>query len=375
MIRFEPLNENHFPLLTAWFNKPHVQAFYSMHDWTLEEVRSKYLPYVRKEKPVNCFVSYRDEASFAFIQYYAIKDFGWPEQDFEPEIVQKAAGIDLFIGEESMLHKGLGSELLNAFLEAHIWPRYDYCVVDPEERNVASQHFFRKCGFREHKTIHTRDTLERDGFVREVSLVLMVRRKSLKIRRSTLADLPKKTQMKLVPYREEWKADFEKIRKDINDCIGDRIVSIDHIGSTAIPGISAKDIIDVQIGIHNFDDIDSIQKALCNIGFEFLPQIKQDHAPGHEFDDFVPGWDKRFFTASGSRRPANLHVRLVSGKNFEFALRFRDYLRKDSEAARAYEQVKIRLAEYLSHDDMAYSLIKDPVCDLIMLLASGMKPR
>jgi len=151
-----------------------------MHDWTLDEVKSKYLPYVQKEKPVNCFIAYLDEKPFAFIQDYAVKDFGWPEQNLEPDMIQKAAGIDLFIGEVSMLHKGLGSELLEAFLETHVWPRYEFCVVDPELRNLASQRFFQRCGFSEHKTIHTSDTLERDGFERDVSLVLMVREISRK---------------------------------------------------------------------------------------------------------------------------------------------------------------------------------------------------
>lgn len=175
MIHFEALEDGHFPLLTEWFNRPHVQEFYSMHDWTLEGVSSKYTPYVRQEKPVNCYIAYLDAEPFAFIQDFAVKDFGWPGQDFAPDMIEKAAGIDLFIGETPMLNKGLGSELLEAFLQTHVWPRYEFCVVDPEARNVASQRFFHKCGFRTHKTIHTRDTLERDGFEREVSLVLMVR--------------------------------------------------------------------------------------------------------------------------------------------------------------------------------------------------------
>lgn len=175
MIHFEALNESHFPLLTEWFNKPHVQEFYSLHDWTLEQVKSKYLPYVRKEKPLNCFIVFLDKTPFGFIQDYGLKDFPWPEQNFSPDVIQKAAGIDLFIGDVSMLNKGLGSELLEAFLRTHVWPRYDFCVVDPEIRNVVSQRFFRRCGFRVHKMIHTRDTLERDGLEREISLVLMVR--------------------------------------------------------------------------------------------------------------------------------------------------------------------------------------------------------
>jgi len=175
--------------------------------------------------------------------------------------------------------------------------------------------------------------------------------------------------LELVPYSKEWNKDFEKIKKDIAACVDGKILRVDHIGSTAIPSLSAKDIIDVQIGVSNIDCVESLIKPMQDIGFDLLPHIKMDHAPGHEFDEFVPGWEKRFFKANEKRRAANIHVRLISGKNFEFALLFRDFLRQDKEAARAYEQVKIRLEEYLSDNVKAYTLIKDPVCDLIILLA------
>lgn len=178
MIHFEPLREDHFSLLMEWFNRAHVQAFYSLHNWTLEEVQLKYLPYVQNEKPVHCYIAYLDGKPFAFIQDYPLKDFGWPGHDFTPDVIQKSGGIDLFIGEASMLNRGFGSQLLEVFLQEHVWPRYDFCVVDPEARNIASQRFFERCGFRTHKTIHTRDTLERDGFEREVSLVLMTRKRT-----------------------------------------------------------------------------------------------------------------------------------------------------------------------------------------------------
>jgi GrpB-like predicted nucleotidyltransferase (UPF0157 family) len=176
--------------------------------------------------------------------------------------------------------------------------------------------------------------------------------------------------IKIVPYQPQWPKEFEDIKENILLCAGHFIESIDHIGSTSIPDLAAKDIIDIQIGVRSFDKIEPLKKALAKLGFEINEQIKQDHAPGHEFDDFVDGFEKRFFkTAFG--RPANLHVRLTSGKNFEFALLFRDYLRSCSEARRAYEQMKIRLRDAVEENHMAYTLVKDPVCDLIYLLAKN----
>jgi dephospho-CoA kinase len=173
----------------------------------------------------------------------------------------------------------------------------------------------------------------------------------------------------LVPYSAEWNRDFEKIREDILACAGGSIVSVEHIGSTAIPGMVSKDVIDVQVGVASFDGVEALCEVLGRNGFELLPHVRQDHAPGHEFEEFVPGYEKRFLKASSGRRSAHIHVRKASAPNFEFALLFRDYLRKNSEAARAYEQLKVRLAKAVGDDLKAYALIKDPVCDLIFMLA------
>ncbi len=175
--------------------------------------------------------------------------------------------------------------------------------------------------------------------------------------------------IELVPYRESWTEDFAKIRRDLLSISGHRILRVDHVGSTAIPGMMAKDIMDVQVGVACFADVETFSAALENLGYDRIATIQQDHAPGHEFEECVAGWEKRFFKASPAHRTANLHVRLVTGKNFEFALLFRDYLRQHAEAARAYEQVKTRLAEALPHNLKAYALIKDPVCDLIFFMA------
>ncbi len=178
-----------------------------------------------------------------------------------------------------------------------------------------------------------------------------------------------KPKIELVSYKEEWKDDFEGIKKDILSFCNKEILSVRHIGSTSIPNMIAKDIIDVQVGVENFNRIQILIGLMSKAGFEILPHILQDHAPGHEFHEFVPGWEKRFFKASASRRSTNIHVRCVDGENFKFALLFRDFLRFDKEASRAYEQIKLRLASAFGNSQKDYTLIKDPVCDLIMLQA------
>lgn len=175
--------------------------------------------------------------------------------------------------------------------------------------------------------------------------------------------------VELVPYSKKWILEFEQLRNKISEAAGQHALSVEHIGSTAIPGMMAKDIIDVQVAVGSLGDLEIVAKALEASGFEYLSFITHDHAPGHEFGDYLPGFEKRFLKAPASLRPANIHLRLVDAKNYDLAILFRDYLRANADAARAYQQVKSRLAEGFPHDLKAYSLAKDPVCDLIFMLA------
>lgn len=170
-------------------------------------------------------------------------------------------------------------------------------------------------------------------------------------------------------YQPSWPLDFVAVRTKILDATGDMVASVEHIGSTAVPGLCAKDIIDVQVGIHSFAIIEQLTGALEKGGFALISHVTHDHAPGHEFNEYVSGFEKRFFR-SVVGRAVNVHVRLMTGKNFEFALSFRDFLRTSQDARCAYEQVKIRLAKAVGDDLESYTLIKDPICDLIWMLAT-----
>lgn len=164
-LTFEPLNQTHFGKVHEWFNKLHVQAFYSLRPWTLEEVYKKLMPYLQGEKQIKCFIIYQGTHPFGYIQSYPIKENPWENQDLPEKIIKEAAGIDLFIGEEDYLGKGLGSEIISQFLEKHIWPFFRYCLADTDVRNKASLGLFYKCGFIEHKKIFFKNALNQQVFL------------------------------------------------------------------------------------------------------------------------------------------------------------------------------------------------------------------
>ncbi|NNM59972.1 MAG: GNAT family N-acetyltransferase [Legionellales bacterium] len=158
-IHFSPLCETDFPTLHRWFNEPHVQTLYSLRNWTLTEVEKKLSPYVMQTVSVRGFVVFSESTPIAYCQYCPIIDYPWPNQDFPDEIIERAAGLDLLMGEVDYIGKGFGQQIVETFLQQIIWPSYDYCLVDPDSRNTRSLRLFRKCGFTLHKVIETTDTL------------------------------------------------------------------------------------------------------------------------------------------------------------------------------------------------------------------------
>ena len=165
------------------------------------------------------------------------------------------------------------------------------------------------------------------------------------------------------PYSERWRADFARLARRIRSTLGERAVRIDHIGSTAVPGLAAKDRIDVQVTVATL----VAANPLAGAGFEEIVGFSSDHRPpGAEGPD--EDWSKRFFNAPADERSANVHVRLKGRPNQRYALLFRDYLREHPAAAAAYAELKLRLAAEL-RDVRRYADVKDPACDLIMVAA------
>jgi GrpB-like predicted nucleotidyltransferase (UPF0157 family) len=179
-----------------------------------------------------------------------------------------------------------------------------------------------------------------------------------------------KTMIEIVPYKPSWPVEFVQIASQLRSALGELALRIDHIGSTSVPGLDAKDIIDIQLTVSSFDDFQPVQSALEGIGFTLNPDYVRDHRPPGAQGP-ASDWEKRYFHPSRGQRPIHLHVRAAGRPNQLYPLLFRDYLRAHPAAAAGYAALKRALARFHgnSDDHTPYVEIKDPVCDIIMAAA------
>ncbi len=172
--------------------------------------------------------------------------------------------------------------------------------------------------------------------------------------------------IKIVEYQTQWPAEFDRIATTLLDALGADALRIDHIGSTAVVGLCAKDIIDIQVTVGQLDD--GIAQKLVDARFSLHTDLwRHDHVPPG-FDASERDWIKLFFMQKPDQRRCNIHVRQLGSANQRYALLVRDFLRHDSHAAQAYGRLKSRLATSLADPD-AYPDVKDPAVDLIHLAA------
>ncbi|MFY9921284.1 MAG: dephospho-CoA kinase [Mycobacterium sp.] len=127
----------------------------------------------------------------------------------------------------------------------------------------------------------------------------------------------------LVPYDPAWEDDARRIINRLKMACGPKALRVDHIGSTAVPGMDAKDVIDVQVTVESLDSADELADSLRNVGYPRLENIASD-VP-HDGDPSL--WRKRIHGAADPGRPANIHVRVDGWPNQQFALMFVDWLR------------------------------------------------
>ena len=168
----------------------------------------------------------------------------------------------------------------------------------------------------------------------------------------------------IVPYKSSWPGEFLKLGKALRNSLGDLALRIDHIGSTSVPGLAAKDRIDIQVTVA--DLASTVEKALNQVGYQLIEHLT-DHPPSGIVVN-VGDWSKWVFKPPPGQRPTNLHVRVAGRPNQRYALLFRDYLRTHPATAEAYAELKRRLAQNLADPD-TYPDVKDPAVDLIYFAA------
>ena len=141
--------------------------------------------------------------------------------------------------------------------------------------------------------------------------------------------------------------------------LGDRAVSIDHIGSTSVPGLVAKDVIDLQIAVRRLSDADEPEfvKALADKGFPRVGGNNQDTV--HPLVPHPSAWAKRFHGSADPGRVAHVHVRELGSAGWDFALLFRDWLVANPTERDDYADLKRALAR-TETTTTAYTLAKEP---------------
>ncbi|KZL31480.1 MULTISPECIES: dephospho-CoA kinase [Rhodococcus] len=151
----------------------------------------------------------------------------------------------------------------------------------------------------------------------------------------------------LTPADPSWPAQAERIIGRLSLASGDRARRIDHIGSTAVPGLDAKDVIDIQITVEHLGVADDLAEDLAAAGFPRIEHIVADDPKpsylGGETDPAV--WAKRIHGSADPGRRANIRIRVDGWPGQQFAILFRDWLRADASARAEYAELKVKAAE------------------------------
>lgn len=143
----------------------------------------------------------------------------------------------------------------------------------------------------------------------------------------------KRGTVQLVPYDPEWAKLFEEEREAIQKVLGDRAVDVEHIGSTAIPGMLAKPILDLQVAVGSLDDYEQYTPELEKLGYQFM----RDNRDELEHILYIKGPEEK--------RTHYLKLTTMDTDFWKEHILFRDYLISDPDWAEQYKELKQKLLE------------------------------
>lgn len=161
----------------------------------------------------------------------------------------------------------------------------------------------------------------------------------------------------IASYDENWPKEFQAIAGRLRQSLGDQALRIDHIGSTAVPGLHAKPVIDIQISVLSLEPM------------TYKPSIE---SAGYRHREGNPDLTKRYFREMEGMRRTHIHVREAGSWSEQFPLLFRDFLRGHEEFRQLYAEEKYALARRYDqpHERHLYVDGKDPIIWRIMSEAS-----
>jgi len=148
----------------------------------------------------------------------------------------------------------------------------------------------------------------------------------------------------IVDYDANWPAQYAEEKRLIETAIGPYLVAIEHMGSTSVPGLAAKPIIDIMAGVRSLADAEQCKAPLAAIGYIY------------QRDDTIP--DRVYFNKGPQAQHRHLHMAELGGAFWRRHLALRDYLRAHAEMAGAYATLKRRLAARFGNDREGYTEAK-----------------
>ena len=162
----------------------------------------------------------------------------------------------------------------------------------------------------------------------------------------------------LVPYEEAWPSLFEEERTRIEGAVGPWVEEVEHIGSTAVPGLAAKPVIDIMVGVRSLEDTPVLVARLETIGYEYVPELERQ----------MP-FRRYFRKLAGGRRTHQIHLVERSDSAFwDRYLLFRDYLRAHPEVAEGYTRLKYEVSDRFREDGATYTGAKtDFIAEVVRL--------
>ncbi len=147
-------------------------------------------------------------------------------------------------------------------------------------------------------------------------------------------------EVRVVPYERSWPGLFAKERSSLIELLPGAIDAIHHIGSTSVPGLAAKPIIDILIEVRSLDDIDAQSPAMATLGY----LAKGEYG--------LPR--RRYFTKGHPTHSHHVHAFVTGDSNVERHLALRDYLRAHADVAADYARLKMTVAKRCNDDIDAY---------------------
>lgn len=156
------------------------------------------------------------------------------------------------------------------------------------------------------------------------------------------------------PYNPKWKEDFEAIKSEVAQALGEIALSIEHVGSTAVEGLSAKPIIDIDVVVKEEDIAEAIEK-LSKIGYQ------------HEGNLGISGREAFCYDEEKKKhlRVHHLYVCPKDSRELKRHIAFRDYLRTHKAEREEYSRIKAEAALLFPHDIEGYIAHKESVIEKI----------